>query len=167
MGSNTILSDKDLDVQRVLDALRSIVQELRTSAASCEKRFGLSAAQLFVLHVLREEQDLSLGELSGRTMTHQSSVSVVVRKLEEKGLIVKALSEGDRRKLVLRLTPAGRRLASRAPKPVQESLIQQLQAMGRRDRRTLSELLERIRPRGLDMPSMFFEEETGSRKKRR
>lgn len=158
MGSNTINDAEDAETRRVLDALRAIIQELRTSAVACEKRCGLSAAQLFVLHVLREEQELSLNELAARTMTHQSSASVVVRKLEEQGLVVKTPSETDRRRLVLRLTVAGRRLATRAPRPVQELLIQRLQALVRRDRRALAGLLERIAPRPVEAPSMFFEE---------
>src|SRR3954465_204469 len=47
MGSNT---SQNTDAQKALDSLRRIVRALREAARSAELRFGVSGAQLFVLH---------------------------------------------------------------------------------------------------------------------
>lgn len=158
MGSQIISSNPDSDVRRVLDALRWIVRDLRVASASHGLPLGLSAAQMFVLHVLHGEPGLSLGELADRTVTDQSSVSVVVRKLNEKKLVVKRTAKEDRRRVEVSLSAAGRRLAEGTPRPVQEALISRLSALAPAERRRLRQLLERIAPRGAASPPMFFDD---------
>src|SRR5258708_7219015 len=55
--------------------------------------------------------------------THQSSVSVVVGRLVERGLVARRPSKSDRRRLELSLTQKGRRLIARAPDAAQERLL--------------------------------------------
>ena len=85
-----------------------------------------------------------INALAERTYTHQSSVSVVVRRLVEQGLVARRPATGDARRRELRLTTAGRRLVERAPMPAQLLLIQGLTALGPLDLATLSRLLERV-----------------------
>jgi len=146
------------DVRRVFDSLRWLVRELRLAQNGAEQ--GLSAAQVFVLHVLKEQGALSVGELAERTATDPSSVSVVVRKLHEKGLVAKTPSAEDRRRLVITLTAAGRRAVVKRPVPVQQLLMGRLAELKPRELHTLAGLLERVAPAdagGLPAP-MFFQE---------
>jgi DNA-binding MarR family transcriptional regulator len=154
-------------VRRVLDALRSIVRELRLAAVSTERHHGLSSAQLFVLHTLRHHGELSLGEVAQRTFTDQSSVSVVVRKLEARGLVVKRLAQDDHRRLEIGLSPEGHRMLGSAVAPVQGALIQRLEALGAQDLVRLADLLEVLAPPGAEAPPMFFEEAGGKKTVRR
>lgn len=142
MGSQTIAPVTD--TRRVLDSLRWIVRDLRLAQASGPE--GLSTAQAFVLEVLRERGPLTVGELALATATDPSSVSVVVHKLEEKGLVAKAASPLDRRRQVVNLTAAGSRTRKGAPAPAQFRLLERLEALEPEERRRLAELLERIAP---------------------
>lgn len=159
MGSQVKQPKPDPKARRILDALRSIVRELRLASVSSEKRFGLSAAQLFVLQTLRDEPGLSLGELAERTATDQSSVSVVVRKLEEKKLVQKGVSGEDRRRLEISLTAVGGRLVAKAPPAVQELLIQRIAALSGKEKIQLAELLDRFALPGAGAQPMFFEDQ--------
>src|SRR5690242_2450699 len=86
------------DTQSILDAIRKIVKSLREASKSTEKRMGLSAAQLFVLQKIAEsDKPLSINELAERTLTHQSSVSVVVTKLVNHKLVERLPSKLDAR----------------------------------------------------------------------
>jgi DNA-binding MarR family transcriptional regulator len=161
MGSQSNSSSHDLTTRRILQALRAIVRDLRLASVSCEKQFGLSAAQLFVLQTLQDHPGMSLGEIADRTATDQSSVSVVVRKLQEKKLVQKGVSSEDGRRLEIRLTPAGLRLVKAAPPAVQELLIQRITNLGASERSQLAELLERFAPPGPEGLPMFFEEQAG------
>ena len=155
----------DPDIRRVLDALRVLVRELRLASVSTEKRHGLSSAQAFVLHTLRGGGPLSLGAIAEATFTDPSSVSVVVRKLEERGLVVKGVSAEDRRRLEIDLSPEGRRVLEQAPLPVQDALIQRLEALGPAEVARLAGLLEALAPPEVEPPPMFFEERGESREK--
>ena len=147
--------------QTALDSLRRIVQALRLSSRAAEKRYGLSGAQLFVLQKLGDGRALSLNELAARTRTHQSSVSVVVRRLVERGLAASAPSKRDARRLELTLRPAGRKFLRKDPALAQERLLTAIEALPADQRGRLAALLSRVAAKaGLadQAPSLFFEE---------
>jgi DNA-binding MarR family transcriptional regulator len=149
------------DSRRILDSIRRIVQGLRVSSRAAEQEFGLSSAQLFVLQKLAESDAASVNELAARTLTHQSSVSVVVQKLVDRGLISRSPAEEDARRVMLSLTPAGRRLISRSPQATQDALIAAIERFSPRQRRNLATLLETLAAGAAGdalPPPMFFED---------
>src|SRR5690348_4180204 len=85
----------DEAVTRAVAALRRIVLAVRLSARRAERELGLSGAQLFVLQQLGASPVHSLNELAERTRTHQSSVSVVVRRLVARGLVTRTRATDD------------------------------------------------------------------------
>jgi DNA-binding MarR family transcriptional regulator len=129
-----------------LDAIRRIVQALRTSARQAERELGVSGAQLFVLHTLAERPAASLNDLAARTFTHQSSVSVVVDRLFRRGQLA--------------LTPRGRAVLRAAPEIAQLRLIRALHDLSERDRRALTRILGHIvrRMGAPGRPALFFED---------
>ncbi len=150
------------DAQQILDSIRRIVRELRVSARAAEAKVGLSGAQLFVLSRLSEEKRLSLGDLAARTLTDPSSVSVVVAKLVDGGLVTRKRSAEDERRVELAISPAGRALLRKAPAAAQDRLVAAVGALGAGPRRTLSRLLDEVvRGMGLDDTEahVFFEDE--------
>jgi DNA-binding MarR family transcriptional regulator len=145
----------------VLDAVRRIVQVLRVSSRAAEKLVGLSAAQLFVLHRLEETQAISLNELAERTLTHQSSVSVVVQRLVGRGLVSRERSRADARRIELKLTAAARALLRKAPGAAQDKLIDAVGALPAAQQKQLAALLgQLVEAMGVaaEPAGMFFEE---------
>ncbi|HEX3158563.1 MAG TPA: MarR family transcriptional regulator, partial [Gemmatimonadaceae bacterium] len=96
-----------------MTALRRLVRTLRLSASAIERDIGVSGAQLFVLRQLQQRPAASLNELAERTLTHQSSVSTVVRRLAERGLVARSPAADDARRLEIALTAQGAALARR------------------------------------------------------
>jgi len=144
----------------VLDAIRRIVRALRESSRATERAVGIGAAQLFVLHRLAAAPGLSLNELAARTFTHQSSVSVVVSRLVDRGLVTRARGGDDGRRISISATAAGRALLARA----------RLALLGAGPRRQLADLLGRL----VELmalpdksPPMFFETAPADRQKKR
>jgi DNA-binding MarR family transcriptional regulator len=58
-----------------------------------------------------------------------STVVGIVDRLEEKGLLTRLRSTGDRRQVQLCLTEEGHRLADHAPSPLQETLTESLKTL--------------------------------------
>lgn len=164
MGANT---SPATDTQAVLDAIRRIVHALRESSRLAEKHVGLSGARLFVLQQLGEAPSLSVNELAARTHTHQSSVSAVVARLVERGLVTRSRSSRDARSVELSLAAAGRRIVDRAPDLAQARLAGAIESLAPVRRRqlasTLGELAGAVAAADR-APAMFFED--ASRRKR-
>jgi DNA-binding MarR family transcriptional regulator len=158
MGPNT---SERRETQQVLDAVRRIVQALRESSRFAERRVGLTSAQLFVLQKLAESPASSLNDLAARTHTHQSSVSVVVTRLVQQGLVRRAPSTVDGRSVELRLSTRGRRAAVGAPDLAQARLIGAIDRLTPPRRRQLASTLGEVADAlagADDAPAMFFEE---------
>jgi len=154
-------TDRD-DSQKVMNAIRRIVRALRISSRAVERELGLSGAQLFVLQKLKQSSALSVKELAERTLTHQSSVSVVVSRLVERGLADRRLSPTDGRQVELTLTTEGLALLGKAPRTAQESLVEAISGLPAAQRALLGQLLSEVVSRaGLssEPPALFFENE--------
>jgi len=126
-----------------LNAIRSIVRALRINTRAIEVKMGISLAQLFVLQQLAERPAESLNELAERTATHQSSVSVVVRRLVERGYVSRTASATDKRRIEIAVTDTGRALIGSAPLTIQTQLMTAMRHMSPGDQTTLADLLER------------------------
>jgi DNA-binding MarR family transcriptional regulator len=117
-------SHASADAASILDSIRRVVRFLRESESETRRRTGLSAAQLFLLqHLDAAGGTLTPGELARRTLTHQSSISTVARRLLDNGLLSRARASADRRRVALSLTKDGRKALRRAPQVMQERLI--------------------------------------------
>jgi DNA-binding MarR family transcriptional regulator len=158
------------DPAAALIALRRIVRYLRLADREVEVACRLSAAQLFVLHTLVETAGLSLAELADRTLTDQSSVSTVVARLVERGLVTRRVSTIDRRRAELRLTAAGHRMVQRAPHAPQAQIIAAIHAMPAARRgelvRALEGLVTAIGANAV-APRMLFEDEPPRTRRKR
>ena len=145
-----------------MNAVRSIVRAFRVNTRAIELKMGISLAQLFVLQQLTERPAESLNELAERTATHQSSVSVVVRRLVERGFVSRSSSSTDRRRIEIAVTPAGRALLEDAPTTIQTQLMTALRRLSRDEQNLLAALLERwLREAKIDFaaPPMLGEDE--------
>jgi DNA-binding MarR family transcriptional regulator len=106
-----------------MDSFRRIVQALRSSHRAAAD-VDLTGAQLFILTTLgASTRSLSVGELAERTRTDPSTASVVVSRLVERGLIKRARSSGDTRRVEVSLTPRGRALQLKTPATVAQTRL--------------------------------------------
>ena len=110
-------------VSMALDAMRQILQEVRVANRAVEQQLGLSGAQLFVLEELAREPVSSLNDLAARTATRHSSVSTVVARLVEAGLVARQTAPEDARRVQLTVTARARRLLRDAPPSAQARLL--------------------------------------------
>jgi DNA-binding MarR family transcriptional regulator len=132
----------DPDAVRAMDALRRMVRALSTSAREASSAGGLSGAHLFVLRQIGARPGLSFGQLAASTLSRQSTVSEVVSRLVERGLVARESSVTDARQAELSLTARGRRAVAGFEATAQERLADGLATMPLRRRRALADALE-------------------------
>jgi DNA-binding MarR family transcriptional regulator len=149
------------DVRVALDALRHIVQALR-GGGMVRGPVRLGSAQLFALRQIAEHPGASVNDVAALTCTHQSSVSVVIQALVQRGLVARVPSPADRRRRRLAVTVQGLRQLRQAPAAAQEALIAAITGLPVAERRRLAAALgtiaRTIAPAGVRRhPPMFFE----------
>ncbi len=104
----------------------------------------------------------SLNALAEHTLTHQSTVSVVVARLVVRGLVGRSRSKLDGRRLRLSLTPAGRAVLRGSPRLAQTRLFEALQTLSPSQLRALASTLTlTVDAMGLATtpPGLFFDED--------
>jgi DNA-binding MarR family transcriptional regulator len=131
----------DADISRSMDAVRAVVRALRINTRAIELEIGISLAQLFVLQQVADRPAASLNDLAERTATHQSSVSVVVRRLVDRGLVTRRADMADKRRVQIALTADGEKLLDGAPETIQVRMMAALTQLDPAERKQLAQLL--------------------------
>ena len=73
--------------------------------------YGLTGAQLNILNLLGEEDGtMSQSDMSDQLLIGKSSLSIVIDRMVQRGYIRRQIFPKDRRRVILKLSPAGRRL---------------------------------------------------------
>jgi DNA-binding MarR family transcriptional regulator len=130
------------ETARIMDALRRAVRALRAANTDAERKLGVSAAQVFLLREIATNPHGSLSDLANRVHAAQSSVSEVVTRLTELGMVQKVTSAVDRRRIEIALTARGREVVAAVGETVQERLIAALEDMNAAQRKGLAEAFE-------------------------
>jgi DNA-binding MarR family transcriptional regulator len=128
----------DLHRTAALGGIRTIVAALSRSARSIEWRTGFTNAQLFLLRQIGAGEELSVSDLAARGRTTQGTVSTVLGRVVRAGLVSRRRASDDGRRVMLTLTPKGRRLLRRAPTPPTEALIGALESLTDAEARALA-----------------------------
>lgn len=74
------------------------------------KNFGITAAQYAVIECLGHLGPLNMGELCKKMLVSGGNMTVVVDNLEKEGLVERIPSNDDRRAIVVRFTPKGKKI---------------------------------------------------------
>lgn len=90
--------------------MRDIFKALAEFEALFEEEYNLSLNEAMILCALEEaKEEMTSTALSARTGMAASHTSKVIRAVEEKGLIKRALGETDKRQMYFGLTPEGKK----------------------------------------------------------
>lgn len=142
-GEGTATGNRE-NITNIVDSLRRIVKALRSSSRESERTLGISSAQLQILQELQDRPSQSVSQLASRTYTHQSSVSMVVKKLVESRLVTRSPSRSDARKVLISATSAGRALLKKSPTTAQGRIVTALRGLPRGDLLELAHGLETL-----------------------
>ena len=116
-------TSRDFEISETVQSLRRIFKAIQDYSQDVSGSFGITGPQLWALKTIAEHEALPLGELSRKMYLHPSTVTGVVDRLEAKGYVSRDRDSEDRRVVKVRLTTEGKRLARRAPNPVQGKMI--------------------------------------------
>jgi DNA-binding MarR family transcriptional regulator len=139
-----VRSAKQLDTTEIVQGLRRIVKALQTYSQDVRTAYGLTGPQLWALKTVQRHGRLSTGRLAAALAVHQSSVSILVDRLDKRGLVRRVRGRSDHRVVEIELTRRGAGLATDAPEPAQGRLLHALQAMPALEVRTIRRSVDRL-----------------------
>jgi DNA-binding MarR family transcriptional regulator len=118
----------------------SVRQHFREVEASC----GISGSQVWLLRDIDASPGVGVSQLAKQLSIHQSTCSLLVEKLVAAGLVSKARSARDQRRVGLETTPAGRRKLELVPDPAEGILPEALRQLPDVALRTLQVNLDQL-----------------------
>jgi DNA-binding MarR family transcriptional regulator len=134
----------DAAVTTIVQGLRRIVRALHEYSQGVRARYGLTGPQLWALKTLRQAGPLAIGALADALAVHQSSVSVLLDRLEARALVTRRRRADDQRIVEVTLTRRGAALADDAPRAAQGRLLHALDGMPAATVRRLSGAVQRL-----------------------
>ena len=115
--------DKKTTSNDVLIAIRRIIQSVDMHSRYLVRHFGLTGPQLIILQEISSHKEVSISEIAKAVSLGQPTVTGILERLENRGLITRRRSEQDKRKILISITEACERLMEKAPPPMQEHFI--------------------------------------------
>jgi DNA-binding MarR family transcriptional regulator len=109
---------------KVLVNLRRIIQAIDLHSRQLVRHYGITAPQLIILKQIHDNQAITVSEVARQVSLKQTTVTDILNRLEKRGLIQREKDIGDRRRVLVRETDAGKRLLDAAPPPLQETFLE-------------------------------------------
>lgn len=109
----------------------------------------LTYPQYLVMLALWEEQNITMSEITERTAIDAGALTLIVKKLGEKGLLMIISESQDKRKKRLQLTSKGIEMAHNAAS-IPEKIRCQFDHMDTNDLAELARLLDKLEAKGSD-----------------
>jgi DNA-binding MarR family transcriptional regulator len=115
----------------ILIKLRKIIRSINLESKRIQKEFGISIPQLLVLQFLSEQKDYraSAKEIKSYINLNASTVSGIVYRIEEKGLVARLPNSNDKRGMFVTLTAKGADLLKESPTTLQEKMSKRLKKL--------------------------------------
>jgi DNA-binding MarR family transcriptional regulator len=134
------------------DALDALGQSLRATIAAVRRLRGrdshrpglLSQAQYQVLFELLQTGELPAGELAAVAEVSPASMTQMLERLADAGLVQRVRSDHDRRIVAARLTAAGRRECERRRAALEPLWREMLEGFTASELHTAAQVLDRI-----------------------
>jgi DNA-binding MarR family transcriptional regulator len=137
-------ADSKQALDRIVETLIFLYTESRRLTKDEARKHDLTGPQLSVIKLLAGIGDLSLTELSKEIQTRNSTVTGIIDRMEDAGLVRRVRSENDRRVVIIRLTPQGRALAKSVPIEPMQAFRRALSSLNPSEQRNLLRILSKL-----------------------
>lgn len=131
--------------EEVLIAIRQIIRAIDLHSSRLSKEVGLTGPQLILMREIRDATaEETIRQMAKNTNMSQATATIILDRLERRGLVVRLRSQLDKRKVHAHLTDEGKELLSKAPLPLQDSFISRFQRLDDWEQLMLLSSVQRI-----------------------
>jgi MarR family transcriptional regulator, organic hydroperoxide resistance regulator len=142
------------EVLEFMKLLWAVDHGLQSASKRMEAKMGVTGPQRLVIRILGRYPGISAGQLADILQLHPSTLTGVLKRLQERGVIERRTDPNDGRRALLGLTARGRELDSLRAGTVESAVRQALKALPRRKleatQDVLAALAKALQPEGED-----------------
>jgi DNA-binding MarR family transcriptional regulator len=129
---------------QIARALRQIGRAIDLHSRALLQLHGLTVPQLATLLEIERLQPVSAGTLANQIHLGSATLTGVLDRLEQRGLVCRTRHAGDRRSILLNLTDLGTELFASAPSQLCDSFSQRLAQLPEWEQTNILSTLQRI-----------------------
>lgn len=130
--------------EQLLISLRRVIRAIDIHSRQLNKLSGLTGPQLMVMQKVDQLEAPLAKKIAQEINLSAATVTTIIDRLENRGMVIRTRSETDKRKVHLSLSDAGKTLLNSAPKPLQEHFIMRYQNLEEWEQSQLLSAVERI-----------------------
>jgi DNA-binding MarR family transcriptional regulator len=130
--------------EKVVCSIRQIIRAIDVHSRYLARRYGLTGPQLMILKDLAVHEETSVGKVAKRISLSQATVTNVLDRLENFGYVKRTRSEHDKRKVIVRVTTAGKRKLEDNPSLLQEFFIREFEKLADWEQTLILSSLQRV-----------------------
>ncbi len=129
---------------QVIAALRRITRAIDLHSRILLKRCGLTSPQLAALQAIQRMQPVNVGAVARDIHLGHATVTGILTRMEDRGLVVRTRGSHDRRSVQVELTEKGNEIVKQAPSPLQDRFHHELSRLHEWERTMILGTLQRI-----------------------
>lgn len=129
---------------QLLAAMRQLMQASELHSRYLIRACGLTVPQVLVLRAIQDLERPTVGRISQAVSLSAPTVTTILNRLEERGLVTRDRGATDRRQIFLSLTARGREVLAAAPGLLPEAFVSEFQGLADWEQSLLLSSLQRL-----------------------
>jgi len=129
---------------QIIVALRRITRAIDLHSRLLLQKNGLTIPQLAALQAVQRLQPITVGALARNIHLGTATVTGILGRLEDRGLVSRTRGDSDRRSVVIELTEQGAKLVAEAPSLLQDRFRRELGKLQEWEQTMILATLQRI-----------------------
>jgi len=123
------LKENQDHLKKIMYLIRRLIQAGELYTKELDRNYQVSVPQLLCLLTLHENGSLPPSQIARNMMVGSSTMTGIIDRLEQKGLVKRVRNSPDRRMITISLTEAGNKLARNAPPLIRQDIIDGLKRL--------------------------------------
>lgn len=136
--------DRMMGEHEILVAIRRVMRAVDMRSKQLERKAGLTVPQWLILQALSASGEMQISELARRISLSHATVTSILNRMSDKGLVQRKRNSADRRAVRVSLTAKGKTTFEEAPELLQEAFVARFRQLERWEQKLLTSAIERV-----------------------
>ncbi|HWV16931.1 MAG TPA: MarR family transcriptional regulator [Cellvibrio sp.] len=132
------------NVDEVLTSLRRVIRAIDLHSQHLVKTASVTGPQLRLLQLMSADGQPTVSDLAKKMSLSQATVTSIMDRLANRGLIERVRSTDDKRKVHPKLTEEGREILAKTPTPLQDSFVRNFNSLKSWEQNMIIASIQRI-----------------------
>ncbi len=128
----------------MLISLRQIIRCTDLHSKKLVKKYGLTGPQLILIKVIANNEKIALGTLAKEVSLSQATVTNIVERLEQRGILERSRTDSDKRKVMVRATQKAHNILAQKPSLLDQGFITNFERLDEWEQHMTLAMLQKI-----------------------